>query len=227
MKGPAGVTRGIVALPSLRLFTFGPPTDPSNIWPTHHSDEIRELVTYYYNMMEKAEHVLYRSLSKVLGLADELAISRAVGTHRGLLSFNYGINHHTHVRQRTPGHTDWGTITILYPQPGLLVLPAGSPEYRSVRVSEHGVFVVNIGDSLERYTGGKLVSSIHSVRRWQDEERLSIPYFGGQALDLRNDVKIDLLLPQSDSHVSYIPVSHKDFIARNWAEFRKLKETSM
>ena len=73
-------------------------------------------------------------------------------------------------------HTDYGLLTILRQDPtsGLQVRgPNGWIDAPPVA----GSFVVNIGDMLERMTGGAYRSTPHRVRNTSDVGRLSFPFF--------------------------------------------------
>ena len=66
-------------------------------------------------------------------------------------------------QQRAGAHTDYGSLTILLPQPGsqgLQVQRAGA--WVDVPALE-GAFVVNIGDLMARWTADRWVSTLHRV----------------------------------------------------------------
>ncbi|KAL2811251.1 hypothetical protein BJX63DRAFT_444279 [Aspergillus granulosus] len=76
------------------------------------------------------------------------------------------------------GHTDIGTITILFNVVGgLQILPAGSENvagnWRYIK-PEPGCALVNIGDTLVEWTGGLLRSSLHRVVTTPGEQ-VSVP----------------------------------------------------
>ncbi|PXX57585.1 isopenicillin N synthase-like dioxygenase [Nocardia tenerifensis] len=78
-------------------------------------------------------------------------------------------------------HTDWGSLTILYQDTavGGLQVRHGSDEWRDVPVIPGG-FIVNIGDLMSLWTGGRWVSTMHRVinpERGNTSSRLSIPFF--------------------------------------------------
>merc|ERR1719433_380181 len=88
-------------------------------------------------------------------------------------------------------HSDYGTCTALLLDDvgGLEVLTPGG-EWRSVPPME-GTYVTNIGDMLQKWSGGRWKSTIHRVMNVQGNDRYSIPYFfnpNGDAIikDLKN-----------------------------------------
>lgn len=88
-------------------------------------------------------------------------------------------------------HKDTSALTLIAPDPvgGLEVVTRGggwiSPE------TPDGALVVNIGDVLELWSGGRLVSTPHRVINRSGRERYSFPYFAVP----RHDVTVSPLLP--------------------------------
>jgi len=80
-------------------------------------------------------------------------------------------------------HSDYGCLTILWTDgtPGLQILYKG--EWIDVEVPEStaedggDVFIVNLGDMLERWTAGKFASTVHRVVNKNGNERYSCPFF--------------------------------------------------
>ena len=73
-------------------------------------------------------------------------------------------------------HTDYGLVTLLLAMsPGLEVQTIGGDWVRLPVVPN--TFVVNLGDVLERMTGGVFRSTLHRVRNVGEEARISVPYF--------------------------------------------------
>jgi len=82
-------------------------------------------------------------------------------------------------QQRAGAHTDYGSLTILLPQPGSQGLQIKSPagEWIDVPVPD-GAFVINIGDLMARWTADRWVSTLHRVVAKPDQPaRLSLAFF--------------------------------------------------
>jgi isopenicillin N synthase-like dioxygenase len=219
-----GVVRGLHSTPSgTFIYTFGPPDEEQeygvNIYPRHLAEPLKTTLSRYYAEMERIERTLLQSIAKALGFSDddEDILIRKKGKHRGLLSLNYSPDNKKHNRVRVSPHTDWGVLTILYPEQGLELIPKRIGEYRAVS-ADGSFFVVNVADALERWTNGRLVSSIHAVRRWQDRERVSIPFFGGQCLHPMDNSEITSIIREGETE-KYPPISHRQFIANHWQSF--------
>ena len=74
-------------------------------------------------------------------------------------------------------HTDYGLLTLLA-QDDAGGLEVRSPGGNWIEVpAEPGVLVCNIGDMLDRLTGGRYRSTPHRVRNTSGRSRLSFPYF--------------------------------------------------
>ena len=84
---------------------------------------------------------------------------------------------------RAGAHTDYGSLTILLPQPGSKGLEIMTPEgsWREVPPVD-GAFVINIGDLMARWTNDRWVSTLHRVVNVSPEEgglarRQSLAFF--------------------------------------------------
>ncbi len=148
----------------------------------------RKTVLDYMDALTSLGQTVMESLAVSLGL-DPGYFSRLY-THDPLVLFrifNYpALPHEADESDETAGpwsvgeHTDYGLLTILLQDErrGLQVKApaAGSHQWVDAPPIE-GSFVCNIGDMLDRMTGGLYRSTPHRVRNTSDGDRLSFPFF--------------------------------------------------
>ena len=82
---------------------------------------------------------------------------------------------------RAGAHTDYGSLTILLPEPGSHGLEILTPEgdWRGVPPID-GAFVINIGDLMTLWTAGRWTSTLHRVVTppdWATKRRMSLAFF--------------------------------------------------
>ena len=98
-------------------------------------------------------------------------------------------------------HTDFGVLTILLQDSlGGLQARHQTGEWIDVPPIE-GSFICNIGDLLERWTNGRLKSTIHRVLNTSGKDRLSIPVF----VDPNSDAWIDPRDFETSKNESILP----------------------
>ncbi|WP_377190080.1 isopenicillin N synthase family dioxygenase [Ruegeria meonggei] len=161
-----------------------------NIWP-HQVPGARETILGYWSQLDRVAHVLLAALETGLGLpARQLrdAFSDPM-TNMTLLHYppqspdedGYGIH----------PHKDTDALTIIAPDPvGGLEVQTRDGGWITPDCPPGG-FVVNIGDMLELWSGGRLKSTPHRVVNRSSKERYSFPYFCVP----RHDVVVAPLLP--------------------------------
>jgi isopenicillin N synthase-like dioxygenase len=153
----------------------GWPLHGANLWPAA-VPELRRAVEDFMSAATRAGHALMEGIALALGLeADYFARTYTAEptilfrifhypAHRG--ADNWGVGE----------HTDYGLLTLLAQdaQGGLQVkTPRGWIEAPPVP----GTLVCNIGDMLDRLTGGWFRSTPHRVRNLSGRDRLSFPLF--------------------------------------------------
>lgn len=137
----------------------------ATIWPDAPTG-FRAAWEAYYRAMEDLARRIMRVFAVALDLDEAFfdpTIDRPISALRAL---NYP---ETRVppqpgQLRAGAHTDYGSLTILLPQPGSGGLQIFTPqrEWREVPPVP-GAFVINIGDLMARWTNDRWVSTLHRV----------------------------------------------------------------
>ena len=164
----------------------GLPLVHPNQWPDEAAPFLRTGILPYY----KAVMALGLRILEYLAIgldADPSIFTRAYDRPlgRGQLVYYPAIGE-ADIRARRFGaaaHTDFGVLTILQQDNlgGLQVLKRSGDWIEAMPIE--GTFVCNIGDLLERWTNGKLVSTRHRVLNRSGQSRYSIPIFCDPASD--------------------------------------------
>ena len=81
-------------------------------------------------------------------------------------------------QQRAGAHTDYGSLTILLPQPGTSGLQINQNGNWLDVPAEENCFIINLGDLMELWTSGRWVSTLHRVvARPHQAQRKSLAFF--------------------------------------------------
>ena len=169
-----------------------PPTDPRvaagtplhgpNLFPRQ-IPGLRAVVLEYLAAMTSLGHALCRGLALGLGL-DEAWFDRHLTADPLVLFriFRYPPQPPDGDDWGVGEHTDYGLLTILR-QDDVGGLQVHSHEGWIDAPPVPGTFVCNLGDMLERMTGGRYRSTPHRVRNTSAGDRLSFPFFFDPAWD--------------------------------------------
>jgi isopenicillin N synthase-like dioxygenase len=161
------------------LVKAGTPMHGSNLFPAN-IPQFRETVLDYMTAMTQLGHTLMAGIALSLGLDESYFADRYTSDPLVLLRiFNYPPDpsppnqvHHWGVGE----HTDYGILTILkQDESGGLQVKSKSRWIAAPPVP--GSFVCNIGDMLDRMTGGLYRSTPHRVKNLAQRDRLSFPFF--------------------------------------------------
>lgn len=162
----------------------GTPMHGPNLFPER-PPGLRALVLEYLDRCTALAHAVTRGISMALGLepawlrdhyfADPLVLLRV---------FRYPPLDGGEPAWSVGEHTDYGFLTLLWQD------DRGGLE---VRVGDRWVdvdpipdaFVCNLGDMLDRLTGGTYRSTPHRVRNRSEHDRISIPFFFDPGWDAR------------------------------------------
>ncbi|MEQ1955555.1 isopenicillin N synthase family dioxygenase [Mesorhizobium yinganensis] len=157
--GPLAVPEGLTD-PQALAFCYA-----DTIWPRK-PDGFVEAWKAYYRAMEDLAARIMRVFAVALDLPESFfdkTIDRPISALRAL---NYPETTTPPIpgQLRAGAHTDYGSLTILLPQPGSSGLQIFTPEglWREVPPVD-GAFVINIGDLMARWTNDRWVSTLHRV----------------------------------------------------------------
>ena len=153
----------------------GVPLHGANLFPSN-IPGFRETVLEYIEAMTRLGHALMRGIAMSLGLDESYFAERYTGDPLALFRiFNYPAND-SNEGWGVGEHTDYGLLTILkQDESGGLQVKSQSQWIEAYPIP--GSFVCNIGDMLDRLTGGLYRSTPHRVRNLSGRDRLSFPFF--------------------------------------------------
>jgi len=163
----------------------GLPLHGRNLFPE--IPQFRACVLDYMEALTELGHVILRGLSASLGLEPEFFHERYTSDPLVLFRvFNYPSTAPLREGARNVWgvgeHTDYGFLTLLLQdQNGGLQVRSGSGWIDAPPIS--GSFVCNLGDMLDRLTGGLYRSTLHRVRNVSGQARLSFPFFFDPSFD--------------------------------------------
>jgi isopenicillin N synthase-like dioxygenase len=157
----------------------GVPLHGRNLFPPN-IPLFRETVLDYIATMTQLGHTLMAGLALSLGLEESYFVSRYTWEPLILFRiFNYPTDSSLEAGEQRWGvgeHTDYGFLTILkQDDSGGLQVKSKSRWIDAPPVPNS--FVCNIGDMLDRITGGLYRSTPHRVRNRAPRDRLSFPFF--------------------------------------------------
>jgi isopenicillin N synthase-like dioxygenase len=158
----------------------GTPLHGRNLFPAN-IPLFRQTVLTYMAEMTRLGHALMAGIALSLGLEESYFANRYTADPLTLFRiFNYPPLANGQPDQQTAWsvgeHTDYGILTILkQDDSGGLQVKSRSGWVDAPPIA--GSFVCNIGDMLDRMTGGLYRSTPHRVRNLSSRNRLSFPFF--------------------------------------------------
>jgi isopenicillin N synthase-like dioxygenase len=168
----------------------GTPLHGANLFPRRPA-RLREVVLAYIDEMTRVGQAVLVGLALGLGLDRSWFVDHLTADPVVL----FRVFHYPPSPTDTPGvwgvgeHTDYGLLTLLgQDEAGGLQVRTADRTWVDV-APEPAAFVCNIGDMLERLTGGRYRSNPHRVRNTSGTDRLSFPFF----LDPSWDAVVDRL----------------------------------
>jgi isopenicillin N synthase-like dioxygenase len=183
---------GAASLPDLKESLAIGPVDPAghafldpdeasvwspNLWPValpHLQPQWEEAYRQFANLSAR----LLRKMAVALGL-DETYFNTMIDRHTSAMrALNYPVLYGSgEGQQRAGAHTDYGTLTVLFPDPAVGGLEIQRPDGTWASVPpEPDVLVVNLGDAMARWTNDRWRSTLHRVVP-TEQRRQSIAFF--------------------------------------------------
>jgi isopenicillin N synthase-like dioxygenase len=174
-----GIYFGAELAPDHPLVRQGTPLHGPNLFPAG-MPHFRNVVLDYMAAMTRLGHDIMSGISLSLGL-DESYFARHYTNDPLILFriFNYPASTHYDGKNFGFGvgeHTDYGLLTIVkQDMSGGLQVKTKSGWIDANPVPN--AFVCNIGDMLDRITGGRYLSAAHRVQATREQPRLSFAFF--------------------------------------------------
>lgn len=160
------------------------PMHGANLFPAHPA-RMRTVLLDYMEEMRKLAHVVVGGIALSLGLPREYFRREITKDALQLFRiFHYPALGNSSDAWSVGAHTDYGLLTLLLQDDvGGLQVKSGDRFIDAPPIS--GTFVCNLGDMLEKITGGLYRSTLHRVRNTSNRDRLSFPYFFDPSWDSR------------------------------------------
>ncbi|KAK9861142.1 hypothetical protein WJX84_007058 [Apatococcus fuscideae] len=158
-----------------------------NLWPpVELLPRFRPAMLAYYAAMNQVATRILRLLGLALHLGPDYFLPKFTSSTSNIRCVHY-LPQRSQPDEGVCGvgaHTDWGMLTVLATdsQPGLQISHDGA--WIDVE-PRPGHFVINIGDLLDRWTGGKFCSTLHRVVNQTGLDRYSCPFFLAPAWDAK------------------------------------------
>lgn len=159
-----------------------------NVWPSADAcslsdcQHFQSLFEEYFEKLSAVGLRVIRLLALAIGLGDEHALDDNFTENFATIR----LLHYAAVKSQPKeglfacgAHTDYGMITLLLTDdtPGLQIQTLSGDWVDVPPRIQDGLFIVNLGDMLERWTNGMFRSTNHRVLTAGDKERYSIPFF--------------------------------------------------
>ena len=196
-------SKGVDTPPDLKeAFSIGPINDNfvvdsensffygENVWPEQPPD-FRSVWKHYYKAMENLSLDIMSLFAISLNLKKDYFDKFYTHHASALRALNYPPTKtkNNPNQQRAGAHTDYGSLTILLPDPDVGGLEVMRKDNNWVPItSEKNTFIINIGDMMARWTNDRWISTLHRVTGNESEmlspkKRQSIAYFQNPNFD--------------------------------------------
>ncbi|EWC43850.1 hypothetical protein DRE_07294 [Drechslerella stenobrocha 248] len=189
-----------------------------NRWPES-LPEIKEPVTKYWNSMVQLGKKLFQLFALSLDLDEHRFDGMVSGSGAVMRLLHYPPQRDEDIDMNQLGigaHSDYECFTILAQDdvPALQVLNAGGEWVAAVPIE--GTFVVNVGDSMARWTNDLYLSTIHRAINRTGARRYSVPFFFGVDYDTTIEVLESCI--GEERPPKYAPINAGEYIKQRLNE---------
>jgi len=188
----------------------GIPLHGPNLFPTYPA-ELKQTVLKYIDEVTRVGHVVMRGISLSLGL-DENYFYHKYNQDPLILFriFHYPPQQTGSMQWGVGEHTDYGLLTILkQDQTGGLQVKSGDRWIDAPPIEN--TFICNIGDMLDRMTGGLYRSTPHRVLNNSGKDRYSFPLFFDPGFDVKIERIENVTAIKDDSQQRWDNMSVHEF----------------
>ena len=187
-----------------------------NKWPNI-SFDVRTPIMAYWNALTKVSERLIIALCNQMGVDQNILLSYMTDPLTNMTLLNYPPMPPQSDSWGIHPHKDFNLLTLLAHDPiGGLEVRNRNDEWLSADCPPDGM-VLNVGDMLELWSGGRLISTPHRVFNRSGKPRQSFPYFSKP----RWDVMVEPLLEPIagfDRPPLHVGTSAADIWYSNWPD---------
>jgi len=187
-----------------------------NKWPNI-SFDVRTPIMAYWNALTKVSERLIIALCNQMGVDQNILLSYMTDPLTNMTLLNYPPMPPQSDSWGIHPHKDFNLLTLLAHDPiGGLEVRNRNDEWLSADCPPDGM-VLNVGDMLELWSGGRLISTPHRVFNRSGKPRQSFPYFSKPRWDV---VVKPLLEPIAgfDRAPLHVGTSAADIWYSNWPD---------
>lgn len=187
-----------------------------NVWPPTEQD-VRTPILRYWDELELLCNDLLTALCSAMGIDEETVLEAMESPLTNMTLLNYPPTTPTPDTWGIHPHKDFNVLTVLaHDAVGGLEVRDRNGDWIDAACPEDAM-VLNVGDMLELWTGGRLVSTPHRVVNRSGRQRQSFPFF----CKPRWDVIVEPLLPPVpgfDRLPLHVGTSAADIWYSNWPD---------
>ena len=187
-----------------------------NIWPAIDAD-VRTPIMNYWHALDAVSETLIIALCEQLGVDPNILLSCMTMPLTNMTLLNYPPVEPQADTWGIHPHKDFNLLTLLAHDPiGGLEVRKRNDEWINAQCPEYGM-VLNVGDMLELWSGGRLLSTPHRVFNKSGKPRQSFPYFSKPRWDVVVQPLVEPLA-EFDRVPLHVGTSAADIWYSNWPD---------